>query len=216
MFERYTEKARRTIFFARYEASQHGTPYIETPCLLLGLAREDKDLMARLLPTGPAELARLCADVEALLPNATPEKISTSVDLPLSQASKRVLSYAAEEAERRKHDVIEPRHLLWGLLTEGGPETGCLKSHGIALETVSGDLEQLAAETAHDARKRLSEGLSTAGRYGEYIRLLNKTPAGRMPAAMVLLRGLAEGKFEVTGTSRDGSFHFSFDDDKTE
>ena len=26
MFERYTEKARRVIFFARYEASQFGSP----------------------------------------------------------------------------------------------------------------------------------------------------------------------------------------------
>ena len=39
MFEKYTEKARRVIFFARYEASQHGEPYIETPCLLLGIMR---------------------------------------------------------------------------------------------------------------------------------------------------------------------------------
>ena len=37
MFERYTEKARRVIFFARYEASQFGSPYIETEHLLLGL-----------------------------------------------------------------------------------------------------------------------------------------------------------------------------------
>ena len=44
MFERYTEKARRVIFFARYEASQFGSPYIETEHLLLGLLREDKAL----------------------------------------------------------------------------------------------------------------------------------------------------------------------------
>src|SRR5947207_10768613 len=37
MFERYTEKARRVIFFSRYEASQFGSPYIETEHLLLGL-----------------------------------------------------------------------------------------------------------------------------------------------------------------------------------
>ena len=41
MFERYTEIARRVIFFARYEASQFGSPYIETEHLLLGLLRED-------------------------------------------------------------------------------------------------------------------------------------------------------------------------------
>ena len=49
MFERYTEKARRVIFFARYEASQYGSPYIETEHLLLGLMREDKALANRFL-----------------------------------------------------------------------------------------------------------------------------------------------------------------------
>ena len=44
MFERYTEKARRTIFFGRYEASQFGSPYIESEHLLLGLLRENKGL----------------------------------------------------------------------------------------------------------------------------------------------------------------------------
>jgi len=44
MFERYTEKAGRTIFFARYEASQFGSPYIETEHILLGLLRVDKAL----------------------------------------------------------------------------------------------------------------------------------------------------------------------------
>jgi ATP-dependent Clp protease ATP-binding subunit ClpC len=47
MFERYTEKARRVIFFARYEASQFGAPYIETEHLLLGLLQENKALAFR-------------------------------------------------------------------------------------------------------------------------------------------------------------------------
>jgi ATP-dependent Clp protease ATP-binding subunit ClpC len=49
MFELYTEKARRVIFFARYEASQYGSPYIETEYLLLGLLREDSSLVRRFL-----------------------------------------------------------------------------------------------------------------------------------------------------------------------
>ena len=49
MFEKYTEKARRVIFFARYEASQFGQPYIETEHLLLGILREDKALTNRFL-----------------------------------------------------------------------------------------------------------------------------------------------------------------------
>src|SRR5436190_307661 len=49
MFERYTEKARRVIFFARYEASQFGSPYIDTEHLLLGLLREEKCFAAEIL-----------------------------------------------------------------------------------------------------------------------------------------------------------------------
>src|ERR1035437_1203571 len=98
MFERFTEEARRAVFFARYEASQHGTPYIETPSLLLGILRENRDLMARLLPTtGTEEYARLIADVESLFPKFS-GKIATSVDLPLSQVAKLALNCAAEEA----------------------------------------------------------------------------------------------------------------------
>src|SRR5215831_11846708 len=48
MSERYTEKARRVIFFARYEASNYGSPYIESEHVLLGLLREDHALANRL------------------------------------------------------------------------------------------------------------------------------------------------------------------------
>ena len=48
MFERYTERARRVLFFARYEASQLGSISIETEHLLLGLLREGKGLTARI------------------------------------------------------------------------------------------------------------------------------------------------------------------------
>jgi hypothetical protein len=46
------------------------------------------------------------------------EKIPTSVDLPLSNESKHVLAYAAEEAERLHHPFIGTEHLLLGLLRE--------------------------------------------------------------------------------------------------
>ena len=57
MFERYTETARRCIFFARYEASQFGSPVIDTEHLLLGLLREDKALADRLLSKGAGQAA---------------------------------------------------------------------------------------------------------------------------------------------------------------
>ncbi len=115
MFERYTEKARRTIFFARYESSQFGSHCIESEHLLLGLLREDKALANRFLRSS-ASVDSIRRQIEA---RTTPgEKVSTSVDLPLSQECKRVLGYGAEEAERLNQSPIDTEHLLLGLLRE--------------------------------------------------------------------------------------------------
>jgi hypothetical protein len=114
MFERYTEKARRVIFFSRYEASQYGSPYIETDHLLLGLLREDKSLR-RWLPKTDAETIRKRVDDHSTKLPPT----STAVDLPLSEAAQRVLKYAADEADRLANRHIGTEHLLLGLLDEG-------------------------------------------------------------------------------------------------
>jgi ATP-dependent Clp protease ATP-binding subunit ClpC len=55
MFERYTEEARRVLFFACQEASEFGSPHIETEHLLLGFLRADRQLSRRLLPNTSAE-----------------------------------------------------------------------------------------------------------------------------------------------------------------
>jgi ATP-dependent Clp protease ATP-binding subunit ClpC len=82
MFERYTEKARRTIFFGRCEASQFGSPYIESEHLLLGLLREDKGLADTFLSShGAVESVRKQVEERTVIR----EKVSTSVDLPLSK-----------------------------------------------------------------------------------------------------------------------------------
>jgi hypothetical protein len=109
MFERYTEKARRVIFFARYEASQFGADCIETEHLLLGLLREDKALSIN-------SVKFIHQRVRAVTP--VREKISTAVDLPLSHESKRVLAYAAEEAELLNHRHLGTGHLMLALLRE--------------------------------------------------------------------------------------------------
>jgi ATP-dependent Clp protease ATP-binding subunit ClpC len=115
MFERYTEKARRVIFFARYEASQFGSPYIETEHLLLGLLREDKAVTNRFLRSrGSVESIRKQIESHT----TAREKTSTSVDLPLSNESKRVLAYAGNEAEGMASKHIGTEHLLLGLLHE--------------------------------------------------------------------------------------------------
>jgi 1-pyrroline-5-carboxylate dehydrogenase len=145
MFERYTEKARRVIFFARYEASHYGSPYIEAEHMLLGILREDKAVANRFLRSGAsAESIRKQIDEHVTVR----EKISTSVDLPLSNECKCVLAYAAEEAMRLGHEHIGTEHLLLGLLREEKSfAAGMLTERGVKIEAVREELKHAHLET---------------------------------------------------------------------
>jgi len=116
MFEKYTEKARRVIFFARYEASQLGSSSIETEHMLLGLLREGDTITSKLFAQSNVKLEAIRKEIEEV--TTLRDKISTSIEIPLSEESKRVLAYAAEEAESILHKYIGTEHILLGLLRE--------------------------------------------------------------------------------------------------
>lgn len=140
MFERYTEKARRVVFFARYEASEFGSQWIETEHLLLGILREDKAPTNRFLPSG-GSVESIRQRIRALTPAR--DKTATSVDLPLSRESKRVLAYSAEEADRLRHEHIDTGHMLLGLLREEKSlAASLLQERGLSVAKVR---EELAA-----------------------------------------------------------------------
>ncbi|MER3428524.1 MAG: ATP-dependent Clp protease ATP-binding subunit ClpC [Pyrinomonas sp.] len=148
MFERYTEKARRVIFFARYEAAQFGAPAIEPEHLLLGLLREDKGLTQRFLARTQMSVEAIRRDIEAR--TMMREKISTSVELPLAPDTKRVLIYAHEESERLGHKHIGTEHLLLGLLRdERSLAAEILHERGLRVSAVR---EELARSHGSDPR----------------------------------------------------------------
>src|SRR5881275_984526 len=157
MFERYTEKARRVIFFARYEASQFGSPYIETEHLLLGLLREDKALTNRFLRSH-ASVESIRKQIEGH--TTFREKVSTSVDLPLSNECKRVLAYAAEEAERLSHKHIGTEHLLLGLLREEKCYAAeILHERGLRLSAIREELARTSQEKAQPSQRSRESSL---------------------------------------------------------
>src|SRR5712692_2166953 len=110
MFERYTEMARRVIFFARYEASQFGASMIEPEHLLLGLSREDKPLFARFLTDGKQSLESIRGQIEQR--SSAKDRIAVSVELPLAPETKLALSYAHDESERLGDRHIGTEHFL--------------------------------------------------------------------------------------------------------
>ena len=171
MFERYTEKARRVIFFARYEASQFGSPYIETEHLLLGLLREDKALTNRFLRSH-ASVESIRKQIEGH--TTIREKVSTSVDLPLSNECKRVLAYAAEEAERLSHKHIGTEHLLLGLLREEKCFAAeILSERGLRLPAIREELQRTTQEKPAAAQK--SGGRNEQSMLAEFSRDLTQS-----------------------------------------
>lgn len=189
MFERHTEKAMRTIFFGRYEASKRGSPDIEATHLLLGLLREDFPTIARV---SGVEITPLRQALEANC-TSSGQSVYADSDLPLSDACKRIMSWGAEEAERMGHKHIGPEHLLLGVLRENGPEAGVLGSFGIELA---------AAREAF--RERIRAARESAAK------LLDQVPEERLAAAARILAGLASGPFSLKGISSEGAFKYHF------
>jgi ATP-dependent Clp protease ATP-binding subunit ClpC len=152
MFERYTEKARRVIFFARYEASQYGSPYIESEHLLLGLLREDKALANRFL-RGHGSLESIRKQVEGR--TTIRERVSTSVELPFSEEVKQILRHAIEQAERMAHKHIGTEHLFLGILCqEKSLAAEILQERGLRLSTVREELVRSQSDKMTSARSK--------------------------------------------------------------
>ena len=149
MFERYTEKARRVLFFARYEASHFGSPEIEPEHLLLGLVRQMH------LPDA------IRAEITQTLERATPT--STSLDMPLAHALKRAMISAGHEAEKLGHQHIGMEHLLLGLMVDD-PDSAVpalLKRHGIDRATALSAVTDTPADAPvdRDSLKALVDSL---------------------------------------------------------
>jgi ATP-dependent Clp protease ATP-binding subunit ClpC len=139
MFERYTESARRALFYSRYEASEFGSLSIEPEHLFLGLLHGG-DILKPLLAVPPDTLR---AEIEAGM--AKREKIATSVEIPFTEAAKRALEFAAKEADALGHSYIGTEHLLLGLLREeASVPASVLAARGIRLEDVRGAVAAMA------------------------------------------------------------------------
>jgi ATP-dependent Clp protease ATP-binding subunit ClpC len=132
MFERFTIKARRVIFFSRYECATLNAPALAPEHILLGLLREDRALTQKL--TGaPLDIESIRAEVAASTqPTDHPP---SPLDPPLTDATKCALALAAKESEQLGHTDIGMGHLVLGLLAEGSSLAArILNARGITLE----------------------------------------------------------------------------------
>src|SRR5919204_5893027 len=145
MFERFTEQARRVLFFAHEEASQLGSMRIDTEHVLLGLIRDPKALTKRLFADAGIALDDIRHEVLRRVPARS--KTSTSPDIQFSAATNRVLQHTAEEADRLLHDYVGTEHVLLGLLSEeGSVAADVLTSRGLRLDRVREHIVKLLSD----------------------------------------------------------------------
>jgi hypothetical protein len=182
MFERYSEKARRAIFFARYEASNSGSSTVEAEHLLLGAVRAGG--------LGPAILDAMRAEIKRVSPSGT--SVPASADLTVSASFKRVMSDAGREAEALGHKHIDVQHLLLGLMVEGDHSIvpGLLKKHGIDRAQILSSLAEIPpyAPVDRDSLRALvnslpEQRLQRAKHMLEHMQTLPPIP-GRPPSGV--------------------------------
>src|SRR3990172_3556865 len=162
MWQRFTERARRVVFFAQEEAGRLGENYVSTEHLLLGLVRESDSVAARILERMGVSLSKIRSEIERQVSRGDGR---LGQDMQLTPRAKRVIDLAYDEARQLNNNYIGTEHLLLGLIREG---------EGIAART----LEQLGVDLERTRREVMSlqdgdAGVAPAGGAG---RTRSRTP----------------------------------------
>jgi len=164
MFNRFTERARKVIVYAKEEAKRFNHDYIGTEHLLLGLIREGEGVAAAVLQKLGLDLETIRLEVEKLVQAGPATQVVG--DIPFTPRSKKALELSAEEARALGHNYIGTEHLLLGLVKEGeGMAYRVLLNLGLDLGKLRNEVMEL-----------LGSGIPGYGQQQEAVKT-GKTPA---------------------------------------
>ncbi|HLO97156.1 MAG TPA: Clp protease N-terminal domain-containing protein [Fimbriimonas sp.] len=141
MWQRFTERARKIVFYAQEEAQKFGEGYVSTEHLLLGLTRGSDTTAARVLEDHGISISTVRAEVEKQLPQGDNRP---NQDMSLTLRAKRVIDLSYDEARNLNNNYIGTEHLLLGLIREGDGLAGrVLAKLGVDLEWVRERIAQI-------------------------------------------------------------------------
>jgi len=163
MFEKFNEHARRSLFFARYEASRAQSRVIASEHLLLGLLREADEALEEIFDRLDLNIQELR---EELVGDVAPvQRASTSPDLPLADDTKRALAYAVHESDGMGHPYVGTEHLVLGLLRiEDGLAARYLTEHGVEAHRLREEIQRYAHEIEAEANAQATPNLTEYSR----------------------------------------------------
>lgn len=148
MWQRFSERARKVVFYAQEEAQKFGEGYVSTEHLLLGLMREKDNLACRCLTEMGVSTDRDRTEVQRQLPRGDPR---TTQDMTITPRAKRVIDLAYDEARNLTNNYIGTEHLLLGIVREGDGLGGrVLKKLGLELEACRQTVARLQGERPQD------------------------------------------------------------------
>lgn len=116
MFEKFTERGRKIIIYAKEEAERRTNDYLGTEHLLLAMLREEDSVPLTILKKMGLSIDEVKFEVEKNLPVGG--NLLTFGDIPFTPRAKKVLELAIEEARLLGHNYIGSEHLLLGLIRE--------------------------------------------------------------------------------------------------
>ncbi|MCI0469615.1 MAG: ATP-dependent Clp protease ATP-binding subunit [Nitrospirae bacterium] len=116
MFEKFTERGRKIIVYAREEAEKRNNEYLGTEHLLLAILREEEGIPVAILRKMGLYLDDIRFDIERNLPVGS--NLMTFGEVPFTPRAKKVLELSVEEARLLGHNYIGSEHLLLGLVRE--------------------------------------------------------------------------------------------------
>ncbi len=135
MFDRFTDRAKKVMSFARQEAMKFNHEYIGTEHILLGLVQEGSGVAANVLKNMTIDLEKIRHEVEKIV--KTGPSMVTMGQLPFTPRAKKVLELSLEEASQLSHNYIGTEHLLLGLIRENeGIAAQVLMNLGVKLDEV--------------------------------------------------------------------------------
>ncbi len=159
MWQRFTERARKVVFYAQEEAQKFGEGYVSTEHLLLGLVRESDSVAARVLEKLGVSLGRIRQEVEKQLPRGDARP---SQEMTLTPRAKRVIDLAYDEARNLNNNYIGTEHLLLGLIREGDGLAGrVLAKLGVELERARREVMSLQDNESQTRSSGSSRGSSS-------------------------------------------------------
>jgi ATP-dependent Clp protease ATP-binding subunit ClpC len=143
VFERFTDRARKSVVLAQEEARMLRHSWIGTEHLLLGLLHEGGGVGARALEQMGLSLEEVRREVTAVV-GPGPGVEGPVAHIPFTPRAKKVMELSLREAIGMGHNYIGTEHLLLALMREGeGIAAQVLQKRGLDLGRVRATVVEL-------------------------------------------------------------------------